>query len=123
LQKKVEENPDEKFPINEIEDVSRGQVIIKSAVDLKKFINNFIDNNNILFWIISLFFWYIFSVILIKFLKIDIYKIIIGIGTFSLALAFAGNDLVNFIGVPIAALESYNGWVTSGISECEPLRR
>jgi len=28
LQKKVEENPDEKFPINEIEDVSRGQVII-----------------------------------------------------------------------------------------------
>ena len=82
-------------------------------------INNFIDNNILQFWIISLFFWYIFSVILIKFFKADIYKIIIGIGTFSLALAFAGNDLVNFIGVPIAALESYNGWVTSGISANE----
>ncbi len=82
-------------------------------------INNFIDNNIFQFWIISLLFWYIFSIILIKFFKADIYKIIIGIGTFSLALAFAGNDLVNFIGVPIAALESYNGWVASGISANE----
>ncbi|MFL2618826.1 MAG: inorganic phosphate transporter [Candidatus Marisimplicoccus sp.] len=82
-------------------------------------INNFIDNNIIQFWMFSLLFWYIFSVILIKLLRIDIYKIIIAIGTFSLALAFAGNDLVNFVGVPIAALEAYNGWVGSGISANE----
>ena len=82
-------------------------------------INNFIDNNIIQFWMFSLFIWYIFSVILIKLLRIDIYKIIIAIGTFSLALAFAGNDLVNFVGVPIAALEAYNGWVGSGISANE----
>ena len=47
------------------------------------------------------------SYLFISLFKIDIYKIIIGVGTFSLALAFAGNDLVNFIGVPIAAWQSY----------------
>ena len=47
-------------------------------------------------------------------MKVNIYKFIIGIGTFALALAFAGNDLVNFIGVPIAAYQSYEAWVLSG---------
>ena len=49
----------------------------------------------------------IISQILIIFFKVNILKTIIVIGTFALALAFAGNDLVNFIGVPIAALNSY----------------
>lgn len=40
--------------------------------------------------------------------KVSILKVTILAGTFSLALAFAGNDLVNFIGVPIAGLDSYN---------------
>ncbi|MCT1526585.1 inorganic phosphate transporter [Sphingobacterium hotanense] len=39
-------------------------------------------------------------------LRINILKVIIGIGTFALALSFAGNDLVNFIGVPVAAIQS-----------------
>ncbi len=60
--------------------------------------------------------WFIASYLLIKILKINIFKIIIGVGTFALALAFAGNDLVNFIGVPIAAFQSYEAWVSSGIS-------
>ena len=46
-------------------------------------------------------------------------KLIIGVGTFSLALAFAGNDLVNFIGVPIAALESFQSWSSSSMSASE----
>ncbi len=41
---------------------------------------------------------------------------IIGVGTFSLAMAFSGNDLVNFIGVPIAALNSYEAWQVSGVA-------
>jgi hypothetical protein len=41
------------------------------------------------------------------FFKINILKIIVLIGTFSLAMAFAGNDLVNFIGVPLAGFESF----------------
>lgn len=59
----------------------------------------------------SALFWILFSFALIKFFKVNIYKVIIGVGTFALALAFAGNDLVNFIGVPIAAWQSYNAWI------------
>ena len=63
--------------------------------------------------------WIGVSFVFIKFLKANIYKIIIGIGTFALALAFAGNDLVNFIGVPIAAYQSYEAWVISGVTATE----
>ncbi|MEZ4853621.1 anion permease [Flavobacterium sp.] len=57
--------------------------------------------------------WTIVSQILIA-LKQNIFKIIIVVGTFALALAFAGNDLVNFIGVPIAALQSHDIYVAGG---------
>ena len=63
--------------------------------------------------------WIGVSFVLIKFLKANIYKVVIGIGTFALALAFAGNDLVNFIGVPIAAYQSYEAWVVSGVTATE----
>ncbi|MBL7138403.1 MAG: inorganic phosphate transporter [Bacteroidales bacterium] len=46
--------------------------------------------------------------------KINSLKIIVVAGTFSLAMAFAGNDLVNFIGVPLAGLESYQIFQASG---------
>src|SRR5690606_26000816 len=42
-------------------------------------------------------------------------KIVVLAGTFSLAMAFAGNDLVNFIGVPITGLLAYQNWVASGV--------
>ncbi len=45
--------------------------------------------------------------LLISIFKVNILKIIILVGTFSLAMAFAGNDLVNFIGVPLAGLDSF----------------
>lgn len=60
--------------------------------------------------------WTMLSLFLVYLFKVDIYKIIIGVGTFSLALAFAGNDLVNFIGVPIAAWQSFEVWKSSGVS-------
>ncbi|MDO6490040.1 MAG: inorganic phosphate transporter [Cellulophaga sp.] len=59
--------------------------------------------------------WFVVSYVLTVFAKLNIYKIIIGVGTFALALAFAGNDLVNFIGVPIAAYQSYTEWSASGV--------
>lgn len=62
---------------------------------------------------IGLVLWTLISMIWVRFW--DIYKMIIAVGTFSLALAFAGNDLVNFIGVPIAAWQSYQSWLASGI--------
>jgi len=55
------------------------------------------------------------SYMLTQVLKINLYKIIISVGTFALALAFAGNDLVNFIGVPMAAWNSYEAWSGSGV--------
>lgn len=40
-------------------------------------------------------------------LGVNIFKFVVMMGTFALAMAFAGNDLVNFIGVPLAGLDSY----------------
>jgi len=44
---------------------------------------------------------------LLHWLKVNVFKVIILVGTFALAMAFAGNDLVNFIGVPLAGLDTY----------------
>ena len=51
----------------------------------------------------------IFTVLcqILHLLKVNVFKITVLLGTFSLALAFAGNDLVNFIGVPLAGYSSY----------------
>lgn len=46
--------------------------------------------------------------------KINVFKVVVLIGTFSLAMAFAGNDLVNFIGVPLTALASYQDYAAAG---------
>lgn len=48
-------------------------------------------------------------------LRVNIFKVIVMFGTFALAMAFAGNDLVNFIGVSLAGLESYQDYVASGV--------
>ena len=45
--------------------------------------------------------------------KINIFKFTVLMGTFALAMAFAGNDLVNFIGVPLAGLDSYNDFMAN----------
>ena len=63
----------------------------------------------------SFLLWTIISQIFIKLFNLNVLKLIIGIGTFSLAMAFSGNDLVNFIGVPIAAWNSYEAWSVSGV--------
>ncbi len=47
--------------------------------------------------------------------KGNVLRFVVLFGTFSLAMAFAGNDLVNFIGVPIAGYESYGAWVNGGM--------
>ena len=78
-------------------------------------IKDFLESNVISIIAYSSVIWSFISYILIHFFNVDIYKVIIGVGTFALALAFAGNDLVNFIGVPIAAWQSYEAWVVSGV--------
>ena len=81
-----------------------------------KDVKHLIEGNLSLILLIGFVFWSVISQLLIKVFKVNILKVIIGIGTFSLALAFAGNDLVNFIGVPIAALNSYEAWQASGVA-------
>ena len=45
--------------------------------------------------------------------KVNVFRIIVLLGTFALALAFAGNDLVNFIGVPLAGFSAYTAYVAN----------
>ena len=82
-------------------------------------ISTFLENQVLPIILVSFVFWSLLSYILVKLTKTNIYKLIIGVGTFALALAFAGNDLVNFIGVPIAAYQSYEAWTVSGVAATE----
>lgn len=88
---------------------------LKSASFISEDFMTLIQNNTIGFLAVSLVFWSLLSMVVISVFKTNIYKIIIIIGTFALAMAFAGNDLVNFIGVPIAAYNSYEAWSISGV--------
>lgn len=53
-----------------------------------------------------------FLVQILHLLKVNIFRMIVLVGTFALAMAFAGNDLVNFIGIPLTGLESYQDYVS-----------
>lgn len=66
-----------------------------------------------------LIFWSLLTLFVDRVLKKNVLILVIGVGTFGLALAFAGNDLVNFIGVPMAAFHSYEAWSASGIPASE----
>jgi phosphate/sulfate permease len=77
-------------------------------------IKSAVEANQGLIIVISFIVWSVLSYLLATVLKFNIYKLIISVGTFALALAFAGNDLVNFIGVPMAAWNSYLAWGASG---------
>lgn len=76
---------------------------------LRSFIN---DNTSKLMLAI-----FVCSTVLIEILhllRVNIFKIIVLLGTFALAMAFAGNDLVNFIGVPLAGLDSMQDFLANG---------
>ncbi len=70
------------------------------------------NNELILFISCFLFFIFLFQ-FLHSFFRLHILKLVTLAGTFALAMAFASNDLVNFIGVPLAALLAYNDFVAS----------
>lgn len=72
-----------------------------------KWIISWINTNTTMFISIAFIIWFLIFQLLLLF-KINIFKIVVLIWTFSLALAFAWNDLVNFIWVPLAALKSYS---------------
>lgn len=77
---------------------------------------DFINENTLMIVGVAFIFWTVFSQLYMRIFKKSVLIIVIGAGTFGLALAFAGNDLVNFIGVPMAAYHSYIDWSASGIA-------
>ncbi len=91
-------------------------LLIKGAKDLtfmtpevKKWIS---DNTTLI--IVGCF---VFFTVLMQFLhavNVNVLKVVVLLGTFSLAMAFAGNDLVNFIGIPLSGLASYQDYVANG---------
>ena len=93
-------------------------IIIKGmkGTPFYKDVKHLIEGNTLIIIAGSFVVWSLISQILIKAFKVNILKLIIGVGTFSLAMAFSGNDLVNFVGVPIAAWNSYEAWSVSGVS-------
>ena len=84
-----------------------------------KDLKGFLDGNEILVMLVSFLFFTLFSYAFQKITKKSILLVVIAVGTFGLALAFSGNDLVNFIGVPMAAFHSYEAWSVSGIPATE----
>lgn len=93
-------------------------IFIKGLKDTPFYSNSgaFIQNNTFLIVGVAFVFWTVFSHLYIKLFKKSVLIVVIGAGTFGLALAFAGNDLVNFIGVPMAAYHSYIDWAASGVA-------
>ena len=75
----------------------------------------FLKNNELILVFVSFLIFTVFSYVFQKVSQKSILIIIILVGTFGLALAFAGNDLVNFIGVSMAAYHSYEAWSVSGV--------
>lgn len=77
--------------------------------DLKNLIHD--NTNNIL---LGCFLFFTLLMQLLHWLKVNILKIVVLIGTFALAFAFAGNDLVNFIGMPLAGFSAFQEYMAQG---------
>lgn len=80
---------------------------IKNAAFMNDNLKELITTNNVALLSISFVVLTLLSLAVISFFKTNIYKIIIVIGTFALAVAFAGNDLVNFIGPTTGAYQAF----------------
>ncbi|WP_412987764.1 inorganic phosphate transporter [Pontimicrobium sp. IMCC45349] len=80
-----------------------------------KDLKGLVEGNEIYIILCSFALWLTVSYAYQAITKKTILLVVIAVGTFGLALAFSGNDLVNFIGVPMAAYHSYDAWVASGI--------
>ncbi|MFW6019540.1 MAG: inorganic phosphate transporter [Bacteroidales bacterium] len=85
----------------------------KGATFMTDGTKEFILSNTLTILGLSFVLWTIVTQLLHSLFKVDILKFIVLIGTFALAMAFAGNDLVNFIGVPLAGLASFKAFAAA----------
>ena len=77
-------------------------------------LSEWIVSNTALLLVYSFLGWTVVMQVLKWIFDIKILKVVVLAGTFALAMAFAGNDLVNFIGVPLAGYNSYEAWMAAG---------
>ncbi len=86
---------------------------VKDSVLMTPELKAWIDGNT---WLVIAVCFVVFTLLmqLLHALKVNVMKVIVLTGTFSLAMAFAGNDLVNFIGVPLSGFSAFQDYVTSG---------
>ncbi len=80
---------------------------VKSASFMSADIKDFIKNNALQIIGISFVAWFVILQVITLISKFNVMKFVVLVGTFALAMAFSGNDLVNFIGVPLAGYESF----------------
>ncbi|SFN27349.1 inorganic phosphate transporter [Salegentibacter flavus] len=83
---------------------------LKGVSFIPQYVLVYLNDNTLTIIGISFVIFTLLSQFVMSILKMDILRVVIVVGTFALALAFAGNDLVNFIGVPIAAWQSFEIW-------------
>lgn len=91
-------------------------ILIKGAKDLTFMtpeVKGWIHDNTLMI-IGGCFVFFTVLMQLLHILKVNVLKIIVLTGTFALAMAFAGNDLVNFIGVPLTGLDSFQDYMANG---------
>ena len=65
--------------------------------------------------VIGMFVFFTILMQVLHWCRVNVLKIVVMMGTFALALAFAGNDLVNFIGVPLAGYSAYQDYMANGL--------
>ena len=87
---------------------------VKDASFMTKEMYATIKDNTLTIIGLSFVFWAFFLQLLSWILKVNPLKVVVMVGTFALAMAFAGNDLVNFVGVPLAGLESFKIFSANG---------
>ncbi|MCK0124887.1 inorganic phosphate transporter [Gelidibacter sp. F2691] len=79
-------------------------------------IKDFLEHQAVYIVAVSFVLWTMISYAVIALLKTNIYKLVILVGTFALALAFAGNDLVNFIGPSMGAFQAYSDFTNPAVN-------
>jgi len=77
---------------------------------------DYLNNQTSLILLISFLGWTVILQVITIFFRFNIFRLVVLVGTFALALSFAGNDLVNFIGVSMAGLKSYQIFAASGVA-------
>lgn len=85
----------------------------KGASFMSDDVKEYIRNNSFLIIVYSFVGWTILLQLLTWLTRLNILKFVVLVGTFALAMAFAGNDLVNFVGVPLAGYESFKAFISN----------